>query len=339
MPGRRGDGWGHPLHINVLGETEVVGDQGALRLRGFGGAKPRQILEILVLHRQQPLAKEQLVEMLWESNAPADPIAALVSYVSVLRSKIEPGVARADSVIVTGNGNYSLDRSRVTVDLDEFEALARASAGQLPAVARDTLRSALALARGPLLVHEPYVGWAAQARVWYQTRVLAVTLEAAELSLQLEDVASATRLAETASQLDPLSEGAVRLVMRAHWTANRRSDALRSYDTFRRALRDEMGVEPSESTKSLFAAILSTDTGVDAPGSRQELSALVEAVVELYRRSHGALLAQRTAAPSQPIQLLPRQARRARSAEAPERLLSELLAMARLPATELAAAR
>jgi DNA-binding SARP family transcriptional activator len=330
---------GGTMRINMLGETEVVGDQGALSLRGFGGAKPRQILEILVLHRQQPLAKEQLVEMLWESNAPTDPIAALVSYVSVLRSKIEPGVARADSVIVTGNGNYSLDRSRVSVDLDEFDGLVHASASQPPAAARSLLLSALGLARGPLLAHEPYVGWAAQARVWYQTRVVAVTLQAAELGLQLGDVESATRLAERAGQLDPLSEGACRLVMRSYWAAGGTSDALRAYDTLRRALRDEMGVAPSESTKSLFTAILSTDNGVDGPDSRQELSVLVEAVVELYRRSHGALLAQRTIDPHQPTQLLPRQVRRAISAEAPERLLTELLALSRLPSAGLAAAQ
>jgi DNA-binding SARP family transcriptional activator len=215
----------------------------------------------------------------------------------------------------------------------------QASAGQPPAVARRTLLSALALARGPLLAHEPYAEWAAQAREWYQTRVVAVTLEAAELGLRLGDVAFATRLAETAGRLDPLSEGAARLIMRAHWAASRKSDALRCYDTFRRALRDEMGVEPSESTKSLFAAILSTDTAVDAPGSAGELSALVEAVVELYRRSHGAQQAARELSPCAPIPLLPRQVSRAVSAQAPERLLTELLALARLPSTELAVAR
>lgn len=327
------------MRINLLGETEVVGHQGAISLRGFGGAKPRQILEILVLHRQKPVAKEQLVELLWERNAPAEPIAAVESYVSVLRSKIEPGVARSDSVIVTGTGSYSLDRSRVSVDLDEFDRLVLASTGQPPAVARSMLLEALALSRGPLLAHEPYAEWATRARDWYECRIVAVTLEAAELGLQLEDVESAARLAERAGLLDPLSEGACRLVMRAHWAAGRRSDALRCYDTFRRALRDEMGIGPSESTKSLFAAILSTDTAVDAPRAAHELSALVEAVVELYRRSHGAMLATRAVVPCAPIHLVPRPAKRAVSAEGPERLLTDLLTLARLPSTGLAAAQ
>jgi SARP family transcriptional regulator, regulator of embCAB operon len=330
---------GAPMRINMLGETEVVSRRGTLSLRGFGGAKPRQILEILVLHRQQSLPKEQLVELLWEANAPADPIAALESYVSVLRGRIEPGVGRADSVIVTGNGTYSLDRSRVTVDLDEFDRHVRASSGKPAAVARPMLLKALALSRGPLLAHEPYARWASQARDWYQGRVVAVTLEAGGLGLQLEDFESAARLAERAGLLDPLSEGACRLVMRAHWGAGRRSEALRCYDTFRRALRHEMGVEPSESTRSLFAAILSADRAIDAPGSTHELNALLEAVVELYRRSQGALSAARSAAGCQPTPLLPRQARRAAAAEAPERLLTELLALARMHSPDLAAAQ
>jgi DNA-binding SARP family transcriptional activator len=325
------------VHINVLGETEVVDDGGALRLRRFGGTKPRQVLEILVLNRQ-PVAKEQLADLLWERRAPLDRISTLESYVSVLRARIEPGVTRANSVIVTGNGTYTLDRTRVSVDLDEFERLVHASSGQPSAVARPMLLAALELARSPLLAHEPYAPWASTARDWHQARVLAATLEAAQLSLELEDVESAANLAANATRLDSLSEHACQLLMRAHWAAGRRSDALRCYDVFRRNLRDEMGVDPSESTRSLFAAILATDAGVGA-AAPHDLSALVEAVVELYRRSCGVPAAGRSGLPCPPVRLMPRQARRSPPMDGPERLLSELLALARIPSVELAVAQ
>jgi DNA-binding SARP family transcriptional activator len=330
---------GGRMRINMLGETEVVGHQGALSLRRLGGTKPRQLLEILALHREEPLAKDQLVEWLWEGVMPVAPVAALTSYVSVLRSKIEPGVAPADSVIVTGDGTYSLDLSRVSVDLDEFDRLVDASSGKPAAVARPMLLAALALSRGPVLAHEPYMAWAAQARMRYQGQVLAVTLEAGELALQVQDVESATRLAESASLLDPLSEGVCRLAMRADWAAGRRADALRRYDTFRRALRAEMGVEPAESTKSLFAAILATDASADAPGSERELSALIEAVVDLYHRSHGAQPVGQTVEPWLPRQLAPRQVMLEVPAESGERLLTELFALARPPSPSFAVAR
>ena len=326
------------MRINILGETEVVCDRGTLRLRDFGGVKTRRILEILVLHRQQSVAKEQLAELLWEGKPPADHIATLESYVSVLRSRLEPGVARGQSVIVTGNGAYALDCSRVSIDLDEFDDLLRESARRRAPEARRSLLAALDLARGPLLSHEPYVGWATDTRAFYATRVVEATLKAAELDLELSDHEHAAALAEQATRLDPLSEGACQLAMRAHWGAGRTTDALRNYEGFRRALRSELGIDPGETTRSLFAAILATDAPDAAgAGSAPELSALVEAVVELYHRSRDVMISPR----SECVDLTKRPAiptQGGRSGDAAERLLRDLLSHARIETRELATA-
>lgn len=332
---------GAPMRINILGETEVVRDRGTLRLRDFGGVKTRRILEILVLHRGQSVAKDQLAELLWEGRPPADHIATLESYVSVLRSRLEPGVGRGKSVIVTGNGAYALDCSRVSVDLDEFDELLHASTGQPVREARRSLLAALDLARGPVLSHEPYVGWATGTRDFYASRVVEATLKAAELDLELSDHAHAAGLAERATRLDPLSEGACQLAMRAHWSSGRTTDALRCYEGFRRALRTELGIDPTETTRSLFAAILATDaptpsTGLDAA---PELSALVEAVVELYQRSRTAVGTATSRAGSLVLADAagPRE-QTVRVGDSAERLLRDLLSHARIGARELATA-
>jgi DNA-binding SARP family transcriptional activator len=276
------------LKICVLGETEVDGESHTVTLRGFGGVKTRQILELLVLHRGHALPKDRLAEFLWEGRPPTDHIATLESYVCVLRRKLEPYRVRSSSVIVTGNGSYALDMARVQIDLDEFDRLMHEALEAEPEAALRKLLTALALVRGPLLAHEPYLTWAAAARQQSNVRILDATMEAARLSLLLNDVHGCARLADEALRLDPLSETACQLVMRALWAAGRRADALRRYETFRKALRREIGVDPSQQTQDLFVTILKSDTPSVSTVGSQELTALLDAVADLYLRARAA---------------------------------------------------
>ncbi len=276
------------MRINVLGETEVISDDRVLTVSGFGGVKTRQILEILVLHRRQSLSKERLVDLLWEGRPPRDHMATLESYVSVLRARLQPGVARGESVIVTGPGSYSLDCTRVSVDLDDFDRLVELDKGLSDKAGRARLLEALALVRGPLLSHELYGEWAASERGYNQERVIDTLVLAAELSIRLRDFDVAVRTGTAALRLDPLAEGACQVVMRAHWAAERPSQALRCYETFRRDVRAEIGIEPGETTRSLFLAIVSETPSSDADDLSHELGVLVEAVVELHHRCRRA---------------------------------------------------
>ncbi len=272
------------LRINVFGETEVRSGSRVLGLGAFGGVKTRQILELLVLHRHQSVSKDRLADLLWEGQPPRDYMATLESYVSVLRGKLQPGAARGESVIVTGPGSYSLDRTRVSLDVDEFDRLACESV-DLPARQRLAMLSdALDLVRGPLLSHELYGSWVQAARVRYEERVLGVLVSSAELSMATEDYETAYRMSARALHQDPLSEAACQLAMRAHWAAGRKAQALRVYEGFRRVVRDELGIEPSETTRALYAALLAEDMS-DGPGNAPgELGILVNAVIELYQR-------------------------------------------------------
>ena len=317
------------LRINVLGETEVRSGGRVLGLGSFGGVKTRQILEILVLHRHGAVSKDRLADMLWEGQPPRDYMATLESYVSVLRGKLQPGALRGESVIVTGPGTYTLDRTRASLDVDDFDRLVCESV-ELPASDRVAmLTDALDLVRGPLLCHELYGSWAQSARALYDERVVGVLVSAAELSMAIEDFDTAGRMSARALRLDPLSEAACQLSLRAHWSAGRKAQALQVYENFRREMRAELGIEPGEMTRTLYGALLAEEMSEGHAGASSELGVLVNAVIELYHRCRSTAVDQRGAV--QTTVTLPVQRREpADDVDGPGGLLIDLVARASL---------
>jgi hypothetical protein len=70
------------------------------------------------------------------------------------------------------------------------------------------------------------------------------------------DRRQAAREADAAVRLDPCREGAYRQLMRAYVAAGDRGLALRAFDRCRRALRDELGVDPSPDTLALYGQLI-----------------------------------------------------------------------------------
>ena len=279
------------IEVALFGGTRVRTEDGrVLGLSDFGGVKPREIFEILLLHRGRVVSKEVLADLLWEGAPPEDALATLESYVSLLRKRVFPGVPARLSPVGTVSGGYRLDAAQVRVDLDEVEALLAEAAQQEPERELRLTRQALLLARGEVLEHQPRARWAQSVRRTWRHRVSAAAVRGAEAALQLGDWERGLVLARRALRSDVLAEDAWRLVMRAHWTAGRRDEALRAYDACRRHLADELGVDPSPQTAQLHAALRST--GV-AAREDADVARAVAAVINLVQRAgaprpHGA---------------------------------------------------
>jgi DNA-binding SARP family transcriptional activator len=233
------------VRINVLGPLLVDTGAQVLGPRDFGGAKPKQLLEILVVWRGQPVPKDRIADLLWGDRLPRNVSATLETYVSVLRNRLDPGGAPADSVVVTEPGAYRLDTARADVDLDAFDAL----------LADGRHDDALALVRGDTLADEPYADWAEPLRSSMRAERVGALVAAGEQALGRGQLMQALARSDAAVALDPLSERAYRLGMAASYGLGRQEDALRAFDRCAKALIDELGVSPMAETEALAAAI------------------------------------------------------------------------------------
>jgi DNA-binding SARP family transcriptional activator len=248
------------VQFRILGSLEVVERDVVQQL---GGAKQRAVLAILIVHRGEPVSGERLADDLWGERPPAIAAKTLQGYVSRLRKTL------GEDVLRTSGRGYVLMLPPGQLDLDHFERLAREGRDALAAgdaaCAADRLRGALSLWRGPPLAdftYEPF----AQAEV--------ARLEEARLA-SLEDRIDADlglgRHRQLVSELEGLvREHPVRERLRGHlmvslYRAGRQADALDCYRSGRRAMLDELGIEPGRALQELEAAILRHDPALEPP--------------------------------------------------------------------------
>src|SRR5918999_20568 len=244
------------LRIRLFGALEIEDGSRVLGPRDLGGARPKQVLEILLAGRGHLVPTDRLAERLWGENLPLKAVGSLQTFVSVLRRHLSPDRDRARELVVTEAEAYRFATDLVELDLDRFDELVERSAREPTHEARRSLEQALALARGEVLEDEPYALWAEDLRGTYKGRVLGAHLEAADVALAELDYAAGLAHAEAAAALDRFSERAHRTAMLALYALGRQHDALETYRRFRTILDQELALAPTAETRALEAAVL-----------------------------------------------------------------------------------
>jgi DNA-binding SARP family transcriptional activator len=102
------------IEFGVLGQLEAVDQDGLLAL---GGPKQRALLAVLLVHRDQPVSSDRLIDALWGEQAPASAIKIVQGYVSNLRKVL------GDGLLVTRGHGYVLETEPGQIDVDRFESL------------------------------------------------------------------------------------------------------------------------------------------------------------------------------------------------------------------------
>ena len=168
--------------IRLFGPLTIEDGGRTLGPRDLGGARPKQVLEILLAARGHHVATDRLADLLWPERRPQNTVGSLQTFVSALRSHLTHDRERARELVVTEAQAYRFVTGLVDFDLDHFDGLVERSAGEPTRMARHSLEQALALVRGDLLEDEPYAEWAQDLRGTYQGRVLGAHLDAADAS-------------------------------------------------------------------------------------------------------------------------------------------------------------
>lgn len=252
------------LHLHVLGEVTATRDGAVVDL---GGRRQRAVLAALVMHRDQVVPADRLVDCVWGDRPPANANGALQAYVSHLRRRLEPDASarQRDGVVARAGPGYVLRLPTDAVDAWAFEAALESAAGLAPADAVCALDSALRLWRGPAYADYAGEAWAeaeiarlTELRVVARERLLGTRLELGEAQLVIGDL-------EALVKEDPLREERWRLLTLALYRAHRQAAALAALRRARKVLADELGVDPGPALRSLEAEVLAQSPDLDAP--------------------------------------------------------------------------
>jgi YVTN family beta-propeller protein len=252
------------MQFRLLGPLEVEDNGRPLVL---GSAKQRALLAILLLHANEVVSRDRLIDELWGEQQPASAPHSLEVYVSRLRKTLQ--ASGGEQLLVTRAGGYLLRLEPDQLDVTCFERLLeegrRALAAGNHERASERFAEALALWRGPALGDLAYEPFARPEIERLEEQRLAALEERIEAELALGHHPSLIGELESLSGKHPLRERVHGQLMLALYRSGRQAEALEAYRETRQHLLDELGINPSPTLQQLEQAILRQDPTLELP--------------------------------------------------------------------------
>ena len=250
------DAAGRHIEFRLLGPLQVAIGGTVLPV---GGPRQRALLARLLLNANRAVSRDRLIEGIWGDTPPATAANSLQVAVHGLRK-----VLGSERIERRGDG-YALRVEPDELDLERFEKLVERAQSQEPLMASKTFAEALGLWRGAALED---VG-AAPFGMVEAARLEELHLDTIEGRIEA-DLASGTHEAlvpelEALIATHPYRERLRGHLMLALYRVGRQAEALEAYKNARRALVEELGIDPTAELQELERAILRQDPALAPP--------------------------------------------------------------------------
>ncbi|HEX9728537.1 MAG TPA: AAA family ATPase [Gemmatimonadales bacterium] len=232
------------IRCQTLGPVAVSVDGGELPAE-LSWRKNLALLVYLARSPRHARTRDHLVGLLWPEKQETPARHSLRESIRVLRR------ALGDHAVETASDQVRLVEGAVRLDVDD---LAECMASQ-------NWAGAVALIGGEFLEgfavpdSSAFEDWMAGERSLWRGRCVDALVRAGEALLRSGHVHGAATCAGRATMMDPVSEPAVRLALRAHTLGGDQAGALRAFASFHEALQEIPGAMPSSESQALVARI------------------------------------------------------------------------------------
>ncbi|WP_179166725.1 BTAD domain-containing putative transcriptional regulator [Streptomyces sp. CB03238] len=253
--GRQGPVLAQDLRLQILGPLSVLVDGAPVELRS---ERQRTLLGLLALSPGVPVRGDALVDAIWGAQPPRTIVELVRTQVSRLRQRIQPK-GTASSVLIATGGGYELRVNDDQLDILAFGRLVEyarreCAAGRLES-AIGFYQQALGLWRGEPLADLPGLHMHT-ARAALVRQLETVLLEYADVAARVGRYEQLLTPLHRFVEANPLHESAHARLMTALAGVGQRAVALELFETLRRRLADELGVDPGAEVQTTHQGIL-----------------------------------------------------------------------------------
>jgi DNA-binding SARP family transcriptional activator/tetratricopeptide (TPR) repeat protein len=245
------------LTIYMLGRFAVYRGETPIEDPAWQRQKAKKLFKLLSLSPQHQLLKDRALELLWPDKTPEAATNNLHRTLFILRRVLEPGIEHAaqSPYIQFKDEILTLNPATIAwIDAEAFERLIQLGHQQHHNL--DHYRAALELYKGEFLPEDLYEVWAEDRRSALQKSYVDLLKQVAAIYVERAAYQEAINSLCALLRVEPTDEGVQRELMRLYVQTGERHKALRLYQHSRRALHEELGVEPSARTTALYEAIL-----------------------------------------------------------------------------------
>jgi predicted ATPase/DNA-binding SARP family transcriptional activator len=255
------------ISVGVLGPVAALRDGAPIDL---GGPRQRALLAALAVAYPHSVSADQLLAEVW-NDVPEPTVNALHFAVSKLRRHLDPQRNRGQGGPVVRSGpHYALRIAEL--DSARFDALIRTAhevrTAQTPTASEDAaaiLNEALGLWRGEPFQDVAHLACVAPERTRLDGLYRDASSALVDIDLARGRTRDALRGAEALVERYPLDEHAWELLALSMYRSGRQADALAAIRRVRRALMDELGVDPGVAIQELEQRILTHQVAQVSP--------------------------------------------------------------------------
>ncbi|WP_088889334.1 AAA family ATPase [Leptolyngbya ohadii] len=238
------------LQIRLLGELSIAcGDRS---VAGISTARSQALLAYLILHRHSPQPRQRLAFHLWADSPEAQARTNLRKELSYLRRDLP---AADQLLIIDAKTLQWSPTAHCTADVIDFENGLKTAQSADRGIKRSLLEQAISLYQGDLLP-SCEDEWIVPERERFQQMRVNALEQIIDLMKEQQDYRTAIGHAQQLLRIDPLNEATYASLMQLHHLSGDRSTALQLYHRCMTALREELGVDPSTTTRDLYQRIL-----------------------------------------------------------------------------------
>lgn len=273
------------LKVHLFGKFCVLRDERPLT--ALEHAKAQELLAYLLLNRRRPCRREALADVLWGETAGIQARKYFRQTLWRLHAALgEPnGTLDQPRTLVLDQEWVALNpAAQVWLDVDLIQTAAEQSKGiagrDLTPAAANALREAVRAYRGDLLEAWPQE-WCLYERERLRTLYLQLLDKLMAYCEARKAYDEAVDCGAEILRYDRARERTHRGLMRLHYLAGDRSEAVRQYARCSAALREELDVRPSARTNELYRQILADQVVPEAAAPLApagELDASLEAL-------------------------------------------------------------
>jgi DNA-binding SARP family transcriptional activator/predicted ATPase len=245
------------LSLSLLGSFRVTLD--GQPVTGFKSNKERALLAYLVVEADRPHRREVLAGLLWPDWPDREALSNLRYALSNLRQVIGDRTAEPSFLLIARATLQFNSTSDYSLDVRALSEVPKDEKGQ--PVAMDQVERAVAAYQGSFLEgfsigdSAGFEEWVLFTRERLARQAMAALQQLAASHEQRREYEQAQRWAWRQIELEPWDEAAHQQLMRALALGGQRSAALAQYETCRRQLSEELGVEPAAETTRLYEQI------------------------------------------------------------------------------------
>ncbi|GAA0242660.1 hypothetical protein GCM10009539_30120 [Cryptosporangium japonicum] len=248
------------LRLQILGPLRIWRNGVELDV---GPPQQAYLLALLLSRDGRPISTDDLIDLIWDQDAPASALNVIHKYVGALRRLLEPALpARETGSYLMRQGNGYLFAARPgTLDLTSFRALTRAAkddrAAGHPADALDRYVEALRLWNGSTADALARDSATTGLHTALDGEFHEACCAAAELAVALDQSSRVLPSLRLAARMAPLHEQVQAGLVRALAADGQQAEALAVFRATRERLAEDLGIDPGPALQEAQRQVLS----------------------------------------------------------------------------------